>query len=99
EEEIELIAAWIDQGAKWEKHWAYIPPDTSIIPPETAFDSIARNDIDRFIFSKLEEIGLSPSPPAEKELLLRRVYLDLTGLPPTRENYEQFLADEDPDAF
>lgn len=98
-EEIELIADWIDQGAKWEKHWAYISPDTSIVPPRSAFDSIARNGIDHFIFRKLEEIGLNPSPEAEKELLLRRVYLDLTGLPPSKEDYDRFLADESPDAF
>src|SRR3546814_13661592 len=77
EEEIELIGEWIDQGAKWEEHWAYIPPNTSIRPPETSFDSIARNGIDHFIFGKLEEMGLQPSPKADKELLLRRVYLDL----------------------
>lgn len=99
EEEIELIAGWIDQGAKWEKPWAYVPPDTSIVPPETAFDSTARGGIDRFIFAKLEEIGLRPSPAAEKELLLRRAYLDLTGLPPSKADYDRFLADPDPDAF
>lgn len=99
EEEIELIADWIDQGAKWEEHWAYIPPDTSITPPVTVFDSIARNGIDHFVFRKLDEMGLEPSPEAEEELLLRRVYLDLTGLPPSKEDYERFLADTDPRAF
>lgn len=98
-EEIRLIADWIDQGAKWEEHWAYIAPDTSIVPPETTFDSLVRNDIDRFVFRKLQDIGLTPSPAAEKELLLRRAFLDLTGLPPTQADYEQFRADPDPDAF
>lgn len=99
DEEVELFAAWIDQGAKWEEHWAYIQPDTSIVPPETSFDTIARNGIDRFVFRKLEEMGLSPSPKAEKELLLRRAYLDLTGLPPSAEDYSRFLSDTREDAF
>nr|WP_262713137.1 DUF1553 domain-containing protein [Anseongella ginsenosidimutans] len=99
EEEIALIAEWIDQGAKWEKHWAFIPPETSIKPPETTFDTIAVNGIDHFIFNKLEEMGLQPSRKAEKEILLRRVHLDLTGLPPSKEDYNRFLADTDPQAF
>src|SRR3546814_14223827 len=86
EEEIELIGEWIDQGAKWEAHWDYIPPDTSIRPPEPSFDSIASNGIDNFIFGQLEELGLQPSPKADKELPLRRVNIYLTGLPPERKS-------------
>lgn len=99
EEEIRLIADWIDQGAKWEEHWAYIPPDTSIVPPATVFSELAENEIDHFVFKKLEEIGLEPSPKAEKELLLRRLSLDLTGLPPTLEDYEDFISDDDAGAY
>ena len=99
EEEIRLIADWIDQGAEWEKHWAYIPPDTSIVPPATDFEEIAENGIDQFIFSQLEEMDLQPSPKEEKELLLRRVYLDLIGLPPSKEDYKNFLADKAPNAY
>src|SRR5690606_2322826 len=73
DQEIQLISDWIDQGAVWEKHWAYIPPDTAIQPPKTTFLDRVQNDIDPFIFSKLEEMELQPSPKAEKELLLRRV--------------------------
>ena len=99
EKEIQLIADWIDQGAKWEEHWAYSLPDTTIQPPEAAFAEKVENGIDPFIFRKLEETGLQPSPKAEKELLLRRVYLDLTGLPPTLEDYKNFAGDDDPKAF
>src|SRR5690554_4785993 len=98
-EEIQLIADWIDQGAEWEEHWAYIPPDTSITPPETAFSDQVVNDIDHFVFAKLEEMDLAPSPKTEKELLLRRLHLDLTGLPPSQEDYDKFLADKDPDSY
>src|SRR5690554_1582915 len=99
EEEIQLIAEWIDQGAKWEEHWANIPPDTSIVPPETVFSALAENGIDHFVFKKLEEMDLEPSPKAEKELLLRRLHLDLTGLPPSLENYNAFVSDERPHAY
>lgn len=99
EEEIQLIADWIDQGAVWEEHWAYIAPDTSIIPPSTEYADLAQNGIDHFIFSKLEELDIATSPKEDKELLLRRVYLDLTGLPPAAKDYETFLADTQPDAF
>src|SRR5690606_15728555 len=99
DQEIQLISDWIDQGAVWEKHWAYIPPDTAIQPPKTTFLDRVQNDIDPFIFSKLEEMELQPSPKAEKELLLRRVFLDLIGLPPTKEDYRKFKADNDPAAF
>ena len=99
EDEIRLIANWIDQGAKWEEHWAYISPDTSIVPPETAFSEMAENGIDHFIFEKLEEMDLQPSPRADKELLLRRLYFDLTGLPPSLEDYEDFIFDKDPDVY
>src|SRR5690606_1628311 len=84
-EEIQLIADWIDQGAVWEEHWAYIPPDTTIAPPQTAYADLVENEIDQFVFAKLEEMDLAPSPKADNALLLRRLHLDLTGLPPTKE--------------
>src|SRR5690606_21009836 len=99
EQEIQLIADWIDQGAKWEEHWAFIPPDTSITPPETSFSEFVKNEIDHFIFNKLGEMDLKPSPEADKELLLRRLHLDLTGLPPTLEDYNTFVSDKDPGAY
>lgn len=98
-EEIQLIADWIDQGAEWEEHWAYIPPDTSITPPETVYADIAENEIDHFVFAKLEEMGLPPSTKAGKEMILRRLHLDLTGLPPSQNDYDTFLADQSIKAY
>lgn len=96
--EIDLIKKWIDQGANWEDHWAYIAPDRSIRPPSVG-NSFARNGIDRFIFQKLQQEGLTPSPEADKATLLRRVSLDLTGLPPTPQLAADFLHDTSPNAY
>ncbi|MEM6843090.1 MAG: DUF1553 domain-containing protein [Bacteroidota bacterium] len=98
EEEIELIGRWIDQGAEWEDHWAYIPPETTITPPDTEIGTVY-NDIDRFVQARLEEKNLSPAPEAEKEVLLRRLYLDLTGLPPTPKEASIFLDDVSEDTY
>ena len=97
-QEIDLIRKWIDQGAEWEDHWAYIPPDRNLTPP-SAGDGFAKNGIDRFVFSKLQQEGLKPSPEADKATLLRRVSLDLTGLPPTPKQAADFLADSSPNAY
>ncbi|WP_114748241.1 DUF1553 domain-containing protein [Pleomorphovibrio marinus] len=90
EDEIELITKWIDQGAKWEEHWAYSPPKKDIPVPKLSADWEPKNQLDHFIFTQLEAMGLPQSPEAEKEVLLRRLYLDLVGLPPTLEDYERF---------
>ncbi|MCA9443549.1 MAG: DUF1553 domain-containing protein [Candidatus Omnitrophica bacterium] len=79
-------------------HWAYIPPVSPAIPP-TKFEERVRNPIDSFVFKRLEEEGLEPSPEASKETLIRRVHLDLTGLPPTLSELTAFLEDESPDAY
>ncbi len=81
EGEIRLIERWIDQGASWSRHWAYEPPRRPPLPPVRSA-GWARNGIDRFILAELEEAGLDPSPEAECEVLIRRLSLDLTGLPP-----------------
>ncbi|GBF20177.1 MULTISPECIES: DUF1553 domain-containing protein [Arenibacter] len=99
QEEIDILAKWIDQGAKWEKHWAYIPPKENIIPPVVADSGWSNNSIDQFVFSKLNKKGLSPSTRADKNTLLRRLYLDLTGLPPTVEQAKTFLEDNSSDAY
>lgn len=96
-----LIAKWIEQGAKWKKHWAFIPP----VQPETPklaaslTNSSDKNEIDHFILAQLTEAGLQPSPEADKERLLRRVTMDLTGLPPTIAEIDAFLQDNAPDAY
>ena len=96
--EVQLLTKWIEQGAEWETHWAYIPLDSSLSVPSTR-SSWVKNDIDRFVLAKLKEEGLSPSEEADKYTLLRRVSLDLTGLPPTQEEAETFLQDSSPDAY
>jgi hypothetical protein len=88
-----IIEKWITQGAKWESHWAYIFPSK---PKE---NSDFRSNIDNFISKELEEKGLKPSDEASKEFLLRRLYFDITGLPPTIEQMDVFLADESKDAY
>src|SRR5262245_38631575 len=97
-EQIELIRRWIDQGATWREHWAFIPPKRVALP---AVKSAAwpRNAVDHFILARLEREGLSPSPEASKETLIRRVTLDLTGVPPTLAEIDAFLADNSPQAY
>lgn len=96
--QIELIRLWIQQGAKWQKHWSLIPP---VRPQVPAVKNAAwvRNPIDAFILSRLEREGLAPSPEAAKITLLRRVTLDLTGLPPTPAEVDAYLADQSPEAY
>ena len=96
--QIELLRQWIAEGAPYAKHWAYVKPVRPELPPVKQKDW-PRNPIDRFILARLEKEGLQPSPPAEKHVLARRVSLDLTGLPPTTEEVEQFVQDTSPQAF
>ena len=97
-EEIQLIEKWIQQGAEYEGHWAFIPP-TKPVPPEVKNKSWVRNEIDRFILSRIEESELSSNPQAEKAKLLRRVSFDLTGLPPTLAELDEFLSDDSVAAY
>jgi hypothetical protein len=96
--ERELLVRWIDEGATWGQHWAYEAPQRPELPPvkNTAWP---KNAIDRFILSTLEDEGLQPSLEASKERLLRRVTLDLTGLPPTILELQAFLEDNSPNAY
>ena len=96
--EIALIGKWIQQGANWKKHWAFIPPEKPAVPVVETTNWI-QNPIDNFIMKRLEKENLSPSPKADKATLLRRVTLDLTGLPPTIEELDNFLKDTAPNAF
>ncbi len=94
-----LFKKWIEQGAEYQQHWSYSP----IVRPEvptTAFDDrFVANPIDSFIADRLEFEGLEPSPRADKATLLRRLSLDLIGLPPTPDQLKRFLADDSPDAY
>ena len=94
--EIKILHQWVDQGAGWNKHWAFTPPVIAD-PPLSVFD--ARNEIDNFIHSVLVQKKLQPSPKANKVTLLRRVTIDLTGLPPTIEEIDDFLADTSDNAY
>ena len=92
-----MITKWIEQGAEWKRHWAFIPPTTPEIPEIEGQQS--HNPIDNFVLAKLKEQGLSPSPEANKERLIKRVTVDLTGLPPTIKEIDDFLSDESDQAY
>lgn len=94
---IKKFEAWIEQGAEWEEHWSFIPPEKPEVPK--AGSEWTRNEIDYFVYRKLEEKGLKPNPQADKHTLLRRLYLDLTGLPPSPEQAEAFLSDSSEHAY
>ena len=96
--EIDLIRRWIEQGARWQKHWSFVPPKRPQLPRVKRQDW-PRNPIDSFILRRLEREGLSPSPEADQVTLIRRVTLDLTGLPPTPEEVDAFLNDNSADAY
>jgi hypothetical protein len=108
-EKIARLRAWIDQGAPWpdqtntQTHWAYVKPSRPPVPAvnNTAVNNSAwvRDPIDAFVLARLETERLAPSPAAEREVLLRRVSLDLTGLPPTPKEVAEFAADRSTDAY
>lgn len=108
-EQIELIRRWIDEGAVWpesaaggpakiEKHWAFVAPSRPALPV-VKNKAWARTPIDRFILARIEQQGLTPSPAASKETLIRRLSLDLTGLPPTLAEIDDFVNDQSPSAY
>lgn len=101
-EKIKLIEDWIRQGAKdskkVKKHWAYVAPVRPSLP-EVEQDNWVTNEVDRFVLAKLEQTNLSPSPQADKVTLIRRVYLDILGLPPTQTELDQYLSDQSNNAY
>jgi hypothetical protein len=98
EYEIELIKKWISQGAKYQRHWAFITPKPQNVP-EVENEEWATNEIDHFILAKLEQKNLAPNEMADKERILKRLSFDITGMPPTIEMQEKFLADDSDDAY
>jgi hypothetical protein len=96
--EVELLRRWIAAGAAYSRHWSYEPPVRAELPTVTD-PAWCRTDIDRFVLSRLEAAGLKPEPEANRARLLRRLSLDLVGLPPTVEEVDAFVADERPDAY
>lgn len=97
EKEIALVKRWIEQGAKFEKHWSFIAPEKAPLPKSDG--EWAQNEIDLFTLRKMEEFGLEPNEEADKERLLKRVSLDLTGLPPSLELMDRFMNDDSEEAY
>ena len=109
-EEVQILKRWIDEGAQWDVHWAYTPIKRPEVPSVKTFSNLygllnrgdvdwVRNEIDHFILKKLNEKNLSHSPEADKATLLRRVSLDLTGLPPTQNELLDFERDNSKGAY
>ncbi len=98
EEEIATLLRWVEGGAPWQEHWAFVPPQQSELPAVTT-PAWPRNAIDHFILARLSAAGLQPSPAADKRTLIRRVTFDLTGLPPTLAEIDAFLNDTDEGAY
>lgn len=98
EGQIKLLKGWISAGAKYERHWAYEKPQRPQLPSVSNADW-ARNPIDLFVLSKLDAAGLKPSGEAEPAVLMRRLYLDLIGIPPSPEQIDDFLASPTDEAY
>ncbi len=96
--EIDILSAWIAAGGNYETHWSFVPPKPITVPDVNA-SGWCRTAIDRFTIKRMEQAGLSPSEPAAKANLIRRLYLDLAGITPTPEEVDRFINDEDPLAY
>lgn len=98
EKQIAVFQQWVSEGAEWQRHWAYVKPQRHN-PPKVDDENWTHNDIDRFTLNRLEQEGLKPSGEASKGKLIRRATLDLTGLPPTIEEIDNFLAEDNDTAY
>lgn len=96
--QIEILRRWVEQGAAWQGHWSLLAPARPEVPP-VENNALVRNPIDAFVLARLKQVGISPSHEADKPTLIRRVTLDLTGVPPTPAEVDAYLADEAADAF
>ena len=97
-EQIELLKRWIDQGAEWEQHWSFVAPHASPAP-EVERKDWARDPLDQYVLARIEAAGLAPVPDATRAEWLRRATLDLTGVPPTAEEFAEFELDNREDAY
>jgi hypothetical protein len=97
--EIDLLTRWIQTGAKYDRHWSHVKPIRPPLPKIAHHQAAIKNPIDAFLLARLEREGLKPSPEADRFALIRRVSLDLTGLPPTPEEVEAFVQDQSPEAY
>ena len=98
EKEIELLRRWIEQGARWSEHWAFVTPVRPTVP-EATDAAWVRNPIDAFVSARREQQGVESAVEADRISLLRRLSLDVIGLPPTIDQIDQFLKDNRPDAY
>ncbi|HSH14913.1 MAG TPA: DUF1549 domain-containing protein, partial [Verrucomicrobiae bacterium] len=98
EEQKKLLQTWVSQGAEYTPHWAFEAPKKQALP-KVRQSEWPRNAIDYFVLQRLEAEGLAPSPEADRHALVRRLYLDLIGLPPTPEEAEKFLQDTNPRSY
>ncbi|QIF04362.1 DUF1553 domain-containing protein [Roseimicrobium sp. ORNL1] len=98
-EQIGTIRRWIEQGAPYEKHWAFIPPQKPAVPELRSYESRVKAPVDAFVLARLEKEGITPAADISRSDWLRRVTFDLTGLPPTLTELDAFLADSSPEAF
>ncbi len=98
EREIDILTRWVNQGAEWQKHWSFLPPKRPALPTVNN-KAWGRNAIDAFVLEHLEREGLAPSPEADRTALIRRVTLDLTGLPPTLPEIDAFVSDRSTNAY
>src|SRR5262245_1425891 len=96
--QVETLRQWIDEGAPWGRHWSFVPLPREVPVPAVTDTGWPKTGLDRFILARLEKEGLKPSPEAPREVWLRRVLLDLTGLPPTPAEVDAFLKDSSADA-
>lgn len=96
--EKKILTRWIEQGAIWKDHWAFVLPEKKAVPT-IKNNNLAANEIDYFIIDQLKQKGLTPAPKASKEKLLRRIYFDLIGLPPTLEEIDAFVNNSSPNAY
>ncbi len=94
-----IIIKWIEEGAEWKDHWSFIKPQTQEVPIHGDDASTAINEIDAFVLDKLKANNVSFSPESSKEILLRRLSMDIRGLPPSIEELDRFLADDSSDAY
>ncbi|MFG0332350.1 MAG: DUF1549 domain-containing protein, partial [Maioricimonas sp. JB049] len=97
-EEIDILRRWIASGAEYDRHWSFVPPRRPALP-EVANTDECRNGIDHFVQARLAKEGLEPAAPADRYTLIRRVSLDLIGLPPTIDEVDAFVNDTSADAY
>ena len=98
EAQVAVLKRWVSEGAEWQKHWSFVAPERTEVPV-VKDKRWPRNELDHFVLARMEGEGLKPSPEADKSVLIRRATLDLTGLPPTIEEVDRFLADRSSDAY